>query len=551
MTRRRQSRYITVLATAAVVSVLVYLFPDVPRAKRPKTLQAQSPGVSKSPRVFSGSRPATNRRPDSGGQDGAQFLEDVWQVIYLHGRRIGYSRTVFERLTEGSEIRIRTTTEMQMSFKRFGQVTQMRSVMRTVETAAGDLLSFESENGKGRRKTRMTGRLSRGRMIVETFADGRRGKRVYDWRDGIKSPTYQDRLVRTFPMKPGEIRRFKTFLPELGRVTEVRLSAGDFRNKRLHTGRRRKLLRVRVTQSVSPTEVVYAYLDKNGLPVVTESEMVGSTLAHYTVSRAEALKAMQGAELDLGLKTVIRTARIKKPRKQTRIVYRIAMTNDDPAKYLAADDRQTIRRIDKRTIELAVTASKLPRRNVHVRIDQEFLAPSRTLQTNDRRVREHARRAAGYQTDPAKIARAVERYVSKKLTNKNFSTAMATAADVARDMQGDCTEHAVLMAAMLRTRRVASRIAIGLVYDEWLPGFVSHMWTEAWIDGHWVAFDATRGEGKVGPTHIKLSDASFSDKSAAPVTAFLPLMNVIGKWRIDVLDTGERIADPRDRFPRR
>ena len=536
---RRQTGYLAVVLTAAVVAGLVYLFPDAPRPSPPKQLQAQTPGVPVTPR-------GSSRKP----KDRAEFLQDVWQVIYLHRRRIGYSRTVFERVSEGTQVRIRTTSEVQMAFKRNGQSMRLRTVTRTLETASGDLLSFESESGNGRRISRINGKLSGGRMIVETKADGRTDRRVYDWRAGIKSPTYQDRLVRSFPMKPGEIRRFKTFDPSLGRTTEVRLAADDYRNKRVLNGRSQKLLRVRVTQAISPTEVVYAYLDRAGIPVITESEMIGSTLAHYTVSRAEALKSIQGAELDLGLKTIIRTTPIKSPHKQSRIVYRITMTNDDPARYLADDDRQTIRRINDRTIELTVTPSQLPRRNVHVRLDRKYVNASRYLQSNDPRVREHARRAAGFQTDPARIAVAVEKYVQQKLKNKNFSTAMATAAEVARDMQGDCTEHAVLMAAMLRVRRVPSRIAIGLVYDKRTLGFVAHMWTEAWLGGRWVAFDPTRGEGKVGPAHIKLAHTSFSDKSAAPVTAFVPLMNVIGKWRIDVRDTGRRVADPRDRFPR-
>ena len=34
-------------------------------------------------------------------------------------------------------------------------------------------------------------------------------------------------------------------------------------------------------------------------------------------------------------------------------------------------------------------------------------------------------------------------------------------------------------------------------------------------------------------------------------TDITDLMNVIGKWRIDVRDTGKKLANPRSRFPRR
>ena len=40
----------------------------------------------------------------------------------------------------------------------------------------------------------------------------------------------------------------------------------------------------------------------------------------------------------------------------------------------------------------------------------------------------------------------------------------ATAAEVARSREGDCTEHAVLLAALARARGIPARVAMGLVY---------------------------------------------------------------------------------------
>ena len=122
----------------------------------------------------------------------------------------------------------------------------------------------------------------------------------------------------------------------------------------------------------------------------------------------------------------------------------------------------------------------------------------------------------------------------EKVSNKSFSTAMASAAEVAKQMQGDCTERAVLLAAMLRVRRIPSRIAVGLVYVPRISSFGAHMWTEARLGGTWIPLDAALGQGGTGPTHIKLADASFADNSPSPITVFVPLMNVLGNWRIEV-----------------
>ena len=108
----------------------------------------------------------------------------------------------------------------------------------------------------------------------------------------------------------------------------------------------------------------------------------------------------------------------------------------------------------------------------------------------------------------------MEKYVRDKLEKKNFSTALASAAEVAEKLEGDCTEHAVLLAAMLRAKQIPSRVAVGIVYVELnkQPSFGGHMWTEAWLDDKWVPLDATLGRGGTHAGHIKLGDSSFADK---------------------------------------
>jgi len=131
----------------------------------------------------------------------------------------------------------------------------------------------------------------------------------------------------------------------------------------------------------------------------------------------------------------------------------------------------------------------------------------------------------------------MEQYVYEELKKKNFSTALASAAEVARSLEGDCTEHACLLAAMLRAKKIPSRVAVGLVYSEQLAAFGGHMWTEAWLDGQWIPLDATRGQGGIGAGHIKLTDSSLADEGPAPVTSFLPLINVLSNVTLDVVSS--------------
>ena len=98
---------------------------------------------------------------------------------------------------------------------------------------------------------------------------------------------------------------------------------------------------------------------------------------------------------------------------------------------------------------------------------------------------------------------------------KNFSQAFATAAEVARSLEGDCTEHAVLLAALCRARKIPARVAFGLVYYPPQKGFAYHMWNEVWIADRWVPLDATLGLGGIGADHIKLGDSNLSRQQPA------------------------------------
>jgi transglutaminase/protease-like cytokinesis protein 3 len=121
------------------------------------------------------------------------------------------------------------------------------------------------------------------------------------------------------------------------------------------------------------------------------------------------------------------------------------------------------------------------------------------------------------------------------MRDKNFSTGLATASEVAREMQGDCTEHAVLLAAMLRAKEIPSRVVVGLVYSDRHSAFAGHMWTEAFLDGQWVPLDATMGRGGIGAAHVKVTDSSLDEDAPTPVAAFIPMMHLLGQMSIEVV----------------
>ena len=119
------------------------------------------------------------------------------------------------------------------------------------------------------------------------------------------------------------------------------------------------------------------------------------------------------------------------------------------------------------------------------------------------------------------------------MTNKNFTQTFATAAEVAESREGDCTEHAVLLAALARACGIPSRVAVGLVYVKSVGGFGYHMWTEVYLQGQWFPLDATLGDAGIGVGHLKLTDSALDGPTA--YSAFLSVAQVMGQLKIGVL----------------
>lgn len=93
--------------------------------------------------------------------------------------------------------------------------------------------------------------------------------------------------------------------------------------------------------------------------------------------------------------------------------------------------------------------------------------------------------------------REVEAFVSEYINDKTYVRAFDIASRVATTRSGDCTEHAVLTAALLRRLDYAARVVFGVVLvgihrqggaSEFMAA--GHAWVEQYQDERWVVIDA-------------------------------------------------------------
>ncbi len=179
--------------------------------------------------------------------------------------------------------------------------------------------------------------------------------------------------------------------------------------------------------------------------------------------------------------------------------------------------------------------------------DPGYLQASAVIDSKDEQIRQlAARAAAGAGDDLYEQAEAMRRFVHRYISNKDLDTAFATASEVARLKSGDCSEHAVLLCAMLRTQEIPARIAVGLIYAESFLKqrgvFGWHMWTQALIDGKWVDYDATL-RTRYHAAHVLTSTSDLADGAFSRQMA--EALQLIGNLEIEVVEVGyERPSVP-------
>ena len=105
--------------------------------------------------------------------------------------------------------------------------------------------------------------------------------------------------------------------------------------------------------------------------------------------------------------------------------------------------------------------------------------------------------------EPVLSVEAMESRVFEWIDDKTYARNFDFASTVARTRSGDCTEHAVLLAAAARAAGKPARVVLGLMLiDGESPRVFGHAWTEVWESGQWQLLDATLPEKSVDPESI-------------------------------------------------
>ncbi len=491
----------------------------------------------------SDSTPAASGRPAEQAATRAQTasapIRETWDVTYIMGSRVGYARTTVTNVTHSGRKAVRIETVDYMDVKRAGERIKPESRVASIETPEGKLLRFECEMQLGPSPMRTVGRAGGDRLEMETSTQGKKIAASIPWSADYGGPFAAEESLRRRPMQPGGKRTLRLLVPGFNQLATVTMAAKDYESVKLPAGTR-ELLRIDTELRFDNGQTLKGstWTDRKGDTLKTR--IVAMNIEKVRVTKALALKEPDSLDLDLLWDLAVKLdRRLPNAHGTGRIRYRVRLEGDDPAKVFVSGHSQQVNSIDAHTAEVTVYALRGGRPGGNPKAPKDpprddDRQANNLIQSDNAKIVAMARNAAGTEKDPWKIAVALERYVSQLITKKGFSQAFATAAEVAENPTGDCTEHAVLLAALARARGIPARAAMGLVYMQGNQSFGYHMWNEVYVGGRWIPIDATLGRGGIGAAHLKLAHSSL--KGASAYSSFLPVIQVIGRLKIEVLE---------------
>ena len=476
-------------------------------------------------------------RPGSGLPD-----IDDWDIATIQGQRIGRSHTTVTHASEGGRTVIKAAQSMQMTIKRYGEVTDMAIDCRDTETPDGRLIDFEATVTVGASPMRMSGKVVDNRLELQVESQGKMMQQTVDWpvdAGGFLAPVLS---LRAAPLKPGERRTVK-HLNFDGQVYVTELAAEKEESVDLWKASAR-LLKVNMVEHVdsnvrNTTQDIKSAVWINSSGDVLKSLNEQLNAAFFRVAPEVAIAQIEPT-FDLGTATIVKVDRPIPHAHDTKLIrYQIHLDGSDPAEAFPAGPAQIVKRIDANTAEITVRAVRPDaggnKASATDAPTADDLKPSNFIQSDDPLIVSQAKEVAGGETDPWKQAVAIEAYVHRVMTEVDFTRAFATAAEAAQCRKGDCKAHAVYLAALARALNIPARVAVGLVYVPKEQAFGGHMWTEVYVGGRWIGLDGTLGRGGLGGGHLKLSQSSMSGVTAYDV--LLSMLQVIGRLKIEVLDS--------------
>ena len=471
--------------------------------------------------------------------------ETQYLAVFMEGKKIGHA--VHTRAETGGEVT--TSDDVTITISRMGFPVTIQMGETSVETTAGKPLRLEStQQLAALMNMKVVGIVKDDGVVdVTSTSSGSQQKSTIQWPAGALMAEGLRLLSVKKGLKPGVEYSADLFSPDVMQAIGAKVTVGETKSVDL-LGRVVKLTEMTTILNVPGAGQMTSttYVDNEVRALKSVMPVAGMQVEMVDCPKEFALS--DNDVLDLIDKMFVKSPEpIEDVGSAASITYTL-----NPGKgadfTIPTTDNQTAQRLPDGKISLTIkpvtvsSGGTLPYMGNDPKL-LEAVKPTRFLQSDDKRIVELARQAVGDTKDAAQAARKIESFVARYIDNKSMSVGYASATEVAESRQGDCSEFAVLTAALCRAVGIPAQVVVGIAYVKdfaGLQGFGGHAWAQAYVGadakgagGKWIGLDAafkSGGRGGYDPGHIALAVGNGDPGD------FFNMATSLGQFKIEKVD---------------
>ena len=467
-----------------------------------------------------------------------QLPQDDWLNLTLMGTKIGYAHIYTEKSRYEGEDAIRLRADMVMDLRRNG--TRLRLTTTRIAYVGMDLgprYFIATSNETGQEK-QVEGRIRDGIAYIETNLAGK----TTHTQIPISADTIFEGMIGYFllqrSIQVGDAHTLQVFNLDL--MKPVKTDVKILREDQIEFGSKMEpAYIISYTMDIMGGLTTTQWLGHNGTTYRMDVGLMGLKMILAKTDMQTALG--ESGEVDVILNTKIFAQGERPLPGARRLKARLWLTEGQLDKAVMINNRQQLKidsdprygvlEINVPVIDRAETPD-LPIQNQHE--DEElaqFLKSTVYIQAEHPALRAKAVEVLNGEINAWESARKLCRWVYENIHDKNLKVGFGSALQTLESLEGDCTEHAVLMIAMARSVGIPARVCAGLVFQG--DAFYYHFWPEVYV-GKWVAMEPTLGQIQADANHIQLAGSELESNSMLEFGE--GVMRTLNQLEIEVLE---------------
>ena len=422
--------------------------------------------------------------------------EKEWFGIYLQGKKLGYSWSDSKKdSTLGKELELRESATIIQS-EMMGNTLQIDVLTQTWVSPSGIVRSDYKSNSGGRIFNSRADFQGEKITVVTTTGSSEEKKtlnipkdvRLIDDTMAISNDDLKD------------TRKTVVFDPTTVSLVEIKISS-EGKHKIESRGGQVEANKIVVDD---PRAKMILYVNDKGEMIRAEGPL-GMTIIPEPENVAKDMTTGSNNVPDLAAASSIPVdGRIEYAAAKTEL----EVTGVDLSKSPSGGHQK----IEKSGDGWKVTITPIRKANTSTKIDvaakqqPNWTEPDTRIPSDKGIFRLRAQQMIGSETRVIPAAQKIRKEVLQRMRVNLGIGVMRDASEIWDSSEGVCRDHAILMATLLRSVNIPTKLVTGLVYYQ--GSFLYHAWVEVWDGQQWVGLDSTRPDDFLTAGHLKTAEGT-------------------------------------------